>query len=248
MKIIGLAQPQKFQITSGQMLVTDPCYDKNEDDLKYQAKLQAKNGTWFATAEYSDEGEWGTRVSRIIAWHESQKLGADTFMLPVYDSEIGVDSGQAGFFDFEKYPAFPRDEQNEDTFYEKVCDLTLSGVPYSVLEKVGYAPSHQNNLTEELKTLRESSNFDDIQEYEIKRYMDGPQFNRKKLPDVLNEFNSLGKFGTIDFGAVSSSGYGDGGYSLYVNTESSGDVTAVCISFLEEEDESNPEDECYSDD
>lgn len=180
MKIIGMAEPQKFEITSGNMLVTDPCYDKNEEDLKCQAKLPAKNGTWLATAEYSDEDAWGRRVSRIIAWHESNRNGAFSFCTKMYSVDIGVDSGQAGFFDYDKYPADPRDEINEREFYTPVSDLTLAS-----------------------------------------------------------------DFGTIDFGAVSSSGFGDGGYDLYVDKNDSGEAIAVWIEFIAEE--TNPEDDLYED-
>jgi len=178
MKIIGMAETQKFEITSGKMLVTDPCYDKKEEDLKYQAKLPAKNGTWLATAEYADGNEWGVRVSRIIAWHESNLAGALSVCNKMYDADIGVDSGQAGFFDYEKYPVYPRDEINENSFYMPVCELTLSDK----------------------------------------------------------------NFGTVDFGAVSASGYGDGGYDLYVKINDFGEVIAVWIEFIAE---ANPEDDLY---
>lgn len=242
LKIIGCAKPQSFEITSGKMIVTDPCYDK---ETWCQAKLDnVKIGKWHATAEYSDEGEWGARVASIWVWHDSLGIDNPGRDFPCCNesipADIGVDSGQAGFFDLEKYPDDPH---KDDAFYNAVCKLTLAGVPYSVLEDVGYIVSEQDKpLTDEQKALRESSDYDDRQNYWISRFgTERPNTDRSKLADALALHGSLGSFGVLPFGAVSSSGFGDGGYNLDVYRVN-GEIVAATITFIVEEDEEDDDD------
>ena len=247
LKIIGYARPQSFEITSGKMIVTDPCYDK---DTWCQAKLDnVRNGTWKATAEYSDEGDWGDRVAGIWVWHDSLNIDNPAMQFPAcpeyIPADIGVDSGQAGFFDLEQYP---NDPHEDDAFYNAVCKLTLSGVPYSVLEETGVYPmADLDKLTDEQKALRASSDYDDRNAYYARKFTnrDGDtssnRRNRSKLADALEAHGSLGSFGVMPFGAVSSSGYGDGSYDLHVLREN-GEVVAAYIAFIVEDDEESDED------
>ena len=240
LKIIGYAKPQSFEITSGKMIVTDPCYDK---ETWCQAKLDnVKIGKWHSTVEYSDEGEWGDRVASIWAWHDSLGITDPGRDFPNCNesipADIGVDSGQAGFFDLEKYPDDPHTDK---AFYDAVCNLTLAGVPYSVLEDVGYIVVEQDQpLTDAQKTLRESSDYSDRQSYWISRFgVDGngkPKTDKTKLADALELHGSLGSFGVVPFGAVSSSGFGDGGYNLDVYRVN-GEIVAATITFIVEDDE-----------
>ena len=248
LKIIGYAKPQPFEITSGKMIVTDPCYDK--ETWWCQAKLDnVKIGKWLATIEYSDEGDWGDRVAQILVWHDSLGIdnpGRDFPPCSEYiPADIGVDSGQAGFFDLDKYPDDPN---KDDAFYEAVCKLTLSGIPYSVLEEAGVYPmADLDKLSDEQKANRASTDYSDRNDYYFRRFTspDGNntssnQRDRSKLADALELHGSLGSFGVLPFGAVSSSGgYGDGGYNLYVERDGNGEVVAARIEFIVED----PEDE-----
>jgi len=246
LKIIGYAKPQPFEITSGKMIVTDPCYDK---ETWCQAKLDnVKIGPWWATVEYSDEDDWGVRVAQIWVWHDSLGITEPgTFFPPCPEyipADIGVDSGQAGFFDLDKYPDDPH---KDDAFYDAVCKLTLSGIPYSVLEEVGVYPmANVDKLSDEQKANRTSSDYDDRNAYHINRFTsrDGDntsskQRDKSKLADALALHGSLGSFGVLPFGAVSSSGFGDGGYNLCIKRDSNGEVVAARIEFIVED----PEDE-----
>lgn len=249
LKIIGYAKPQSFEITSGKMIVTDPCYDK---ETWCQAKLDnVKIGKWHSTVEYSDEGDWGDRVAQIWVWHDSLGIDKPGLNFPpcteYISVDIGVDSGQAGFFDLEKYPSDPNMDK---AFYDAVCNLTLSGVPYSVLEDVGYIVKKKDKpLNEEQKALRESSDYTDRQCYWIGQFGGDvedlkPGVDKTKLADALEAWGSLGSFGVVPFGAVSSSGYGDGGYDLYVERDSNGKIVAGRIEFIVEDDsEDDSEDE-----
>jgi hypothetical protein len=248
LKIIGYAKPQSFEITSGKMIVTDPCYDK---ETWCQAKLDnVKTGKWHATAEYSDEGDWGDRVASIWVWHDSLGITDPGRDFPNCNesipADIGVDSGQAGFFDLEQYPDDPH---KDNAFYDAVCKLTLSGIPFSALEEAGVYPmADLDKLTDDQKALRASSDYDDRNDYYRQRFIsrDGDdtssnQRNRSKMADALELHGSLGSFGVMPFGAVSSSGFGDGGYNLDVYREN-GEIVAATITFIVEDDGEDDDD------
>jgi len=251
LKIIGYAKPQSFEITSGKMIVTDPCYDK---ETWCQAKLDnVKIGKWHSTVEYSDEGEWGDRVAQILVWHDSLGIENPGRDFPSCGESIaayiGVDSGQAGFFDIEKYPDDPH---KDDAFYDAVCKLTLSGIPFSALEEAGVYPmADLDKLTDEQKAYRTSSDYSDRNAYYARRFTSrngddtsSNQRDRSKLADALELHGSLGSFGVVPFGAVSSSGFGDGGYNLYVERDGNGEIVAGRIEFIvEDDDEDDNEDE-----
>lgn len=244
LKIIGYAKPQSFEITSGKMIVTDPCYNK---ETRCQAKLDnVKIGKWWATVEYADKDDWGDRVAQIWAWHDSLEIDNPGLNFPPcgehIPADIGVDSGQAGFFDLNKYPDDPHED---DAFYNAVCKLTLAGVPYSVLEEVGMYPmADLDKLSDEQKANRASSDWDERYAYYAGRFENNrPATDRSKLVDALKLHGSLGSFGVLPFGAVSSSGFGDGGYNLYVERDSNGQVVATRIEFIVEDDEDEDNDE-----
>jgi hypothetical protein len=168
----------KFEITSGIMRVTDPCYDK---ETWCSGTLDARNGTWEAYVEVSDEGQWGKRAATLIVFHEeTQHSGGGWEKSKI---NVGVDSGQAGFFDNALYPDTERTGEYGDvnTFYGKVCTLTHDEKDRSV---VG---------------------------------------------------------GVLPFGAVSSSGFGDGGYDCYVRRDEMGQVVAAKIVFITDEEEIDDE-------
>ncbi len=48
--------------------------------------------------------------------------------------DIGVDSGQCGIFDYEKYPDTEADYDNVEGFYRKCCDITLGSKPFGPID------------------------------------------------------------------------------------------------------------------
>ena len=153
----------QFEITSGRMIVTDPCYDKG---TWCAGILDAVNGTWDAYLGVTDAGTWGMRVTEIEVHHS--KESHHSIPWENVEFEVGVDSGQAGFFDESLYP----ESLGDTNFYDNVCDLTLGK------ERGGILP----------------------------------------------------------FGAVSRSGYGDGGYDCLVKRKN-GNVVAAKIVFIANEEE-----------
>lgn len=247
LKTIGCAKPSQFQITSGKLLVTDPCYKLDLENLRCQSILEnVKNGQWNATVEYCDEGQWGIRVSQLWIYHESLNITNPGLEFPqcseLANNDICVDSGQAAFFDADKFPS------GNEAFYSKVCDLTLEGISYKVKEDSGYVTWLNNKpLTEEMQRLRESTDWTDAGMYCMFRCdadISNCSVDRTKSIDLLKFVDTLGSFGTVEFGAVSSSGYGDGGYPLFVERDETGQIVAARIWFIEEE-EPQPDDEDF---
>lgn len=174
----------EFNLSAGVMRVSDPCY---APDTWCAGTFPARPGKWRAEIETSDEGAWGTRVASLTVRHES----VDDSASPEQRSEVdvGVDSGQAGFFDDARYadvPGRPDDDSapNPRGLYWEACRCT------------GY--DHRDNHT------------------------------LPRLAGILR-----------DIGAVSSSGYGDGGYPLRLLMIDGVAVAArvIFIGEKEEEDE-----------
>lgn len=134
----------KFEVHSGRMIVSDPCYAEN---LWCCNTLETvHNGTWKAYVIYDAADEY-QRVVCLIVEHES----AESLPEIMEDAPfcVGVDSGQAGFFDAAHY----RDDrlidlhrtstERADLWYERCCQLTLArqqaGVlPYGTVSSSGY--------------------------------------------------------------------------------------------------------------
>ena len=146
-----------FEVTGPEIRVSDPGYGR--DVWCCGTVKNCRIGTWEAAVLRKDQGEWGVRnavlairfadggpkfnaINRAVcnatgAWHEC----------PI---DVGVDSGQAGFFDDAHYqdatvlsgmakPAFISD----DVWYGHCCDITLSRIgagvmPYGVVSSSGY--------------------------------------------------------------------------------------------------------------
>jgi len=105
-----------FEITSGEVYVTDPCY---EIGTWCQGLVKdVLNGTWESYVEYGTSGWEKGRVKALTVKHITE--GNKHNVSDKADFEVGVDSGTAGFFDAAKYPG------KEDDFYDRVCNLTFT--------------------------------------------------------------------------------------------------------------------------
>lgn len=141
-----------FEMTSQTMRVSDPCYDRDVWCCGTFGKC--KTGTWEAGVLKTDMGDWGVRCAVLAVRHK--ETGPDYSVIrqrKVYQMkdgwleqpiDVGVDSGQAGFYDEAFYQdnsifkGMPEPEHDYgDLWYNHACDITLSersaGVmPYGV--------------------------------------------------------------------------------------------------------------------
>lgn len=95
-----------FSVTSGFLVVGDPCYGTN-------LTVPALNGSWTARVVTDWKGE---SVVGLVVQHVDFNP-SDTSVL-IDEVEFGVDSGQAGVFDRHSY--------GSDGFYAACCEATLS--------------------------------------------------------------------------------------------------------------------------
>jgi len=170
-----------FEIVSGKMIVTDPCY---EPEGSYVLFLDVKKGMWTARTS-EEEG----RISEI----ECQCIGQYGGVWDLRSEDIGVDSGQAGFFDLQFY--------NKD---EHIIGLEKSyiydGSPLVDVNGTWHSDTHWYNFC----------------------------CDRTLGPDG---------WGVVPYGAVGSSGWGDGCYKCYTKANSDKEIIAVKIVFIEEQEE-----------
>lgn len=113
-----------IEVKDGRLIVTDPCY---EVGTWCQGEVSVKNGFYAAYAVITNEGFWGKRVAELVI----VKDGVDDFDLfsPLdLDFEVGVDSGQAGFFNTDYFAEHQPDDDwdNEKSWYRRVCDITCN--------------------------------------------------------------------------------------------------------------------------
>jgi hypothetical protein len=128
----------EIEIESGEVRVTDPCYDL-ETWCAGTVKNVAK-GKWYAYVKFKDVGSWGTRHSQLWIVKEKELLNKSIEIMHHFGICVGVDSGQAGFFDVkyfkddsDPYLNFKRESNDVigdckepgDHFYSMMCDLTL---------------------------------------------------------------------------------------------------------------------------
>lgn len=177
-----------FNVNSGRLRVTDPCYTREVWGAGILENVA--NGTWQATVTWVDD--MGFRVSRLrieLVDRKTPKLNEHTALF-----NVGVDSGQAGFFDEDKYPIEEGEfEYTQGTFYFDVCKTTTKAVEAHVRSV--------HNVTGEVNEF-----------------------------DMEYDLPSAGIY--KDWGAVCSTGYGDGSYNCRFFTDEAGKVVAAEIDFL----------------
>ena len=137
---------KRFQITSGSLVCSDPCY--TIDTWCMGIVNNVMKGTWIAEVMEDNFGGWGDRIAELTVCHESRYPGHGKWEeLP---GSFGVDSGQFGFFDNEHYRKadsvktmkkydFGGDYLTDDSdpdgdeWYHACCELTLGPESWGVL-------------------------------------------------------------------------------------------------------------------
>ncbi|WP_136608705.1 DUF4241 domain-containing protein [Paenibacillus dokdonensis] len=128
-----------FEVNSGQLVVSDPCYELNTTSIIMGVLDNVLNGTWIGQAEKVEVREWGEACSKLTAYHYSvaeQESYLEWVKCPFI---VGVDSGQAGIFDMSKYRIpdanAPKGSTGTDNeWYDSCCDITESGEEAGVMD------------------------------------------------------------------------------------------------------------------
>lgn len=196
---------------SDTICITDPAYTRK---LTHCAafNFKVKAGNYVVNVEYSDEKDWGIRVKSLAIFHESVKVSRHGFKLNK-SMYISVDSGQAGFFCDSIYPKGEDtgDYGDKNSFYGKCCAATSGsdGDP-SCLKALIRSYENMEKLGAEHITILN----------ELKKEL-------KQSQNKQRDYNSI-----MGAGVVSSSGFGDGGYSLYEKKNAAGEVVALKIKYI----------------
>jgi len=224
-----------FNLTSDQLRVTDPCYTKGTWCAGVLENVLP--GKWIAekvVASDADTGGWGDRIAELCIWHGDYIGKVDAHEKTNID--VGVDSGQAGFFDESQYPEGETGEYGElDTFYGKVCAGTAGEM--KTWQEPMYNEDDMKHF-EELyneRTTREDNPFTEEQVRAILASL-------KDTVRTRSEHDYLG-LANVGFGVATASGYGDGGYDCFVGRNEENKIVAARIVFISDEDEDEEEDD-----
>lgn len=133
------------------VIVTDPCYKVGIWCSKLLSNV--KEGRYKCLFRITNEGESEKRVSSLIAIHKdfldcidfknSFQFDSKQICKIPYFNVIGVDSGQAGIFNYDYYVAHQPDDNWEPdikgnkSWYRKVCDITCSEELGGIIENNG---------------------------------------------------------------------------------------------------------------
>lgn len=110
-----------FEVWSNEIYISDPCYEYDENDNSCVLTLKdVVNGKYIATM----------KVVRIYHDIESLTIKHEDYLHSepsIFAGKIGVDSGQAGFFDKEYYAENQGGDFDDlTTLYGLACSLVLS--------------------------------------------------------------------------------------------------------------------------
>ena len=122
------------------VMVSDPCYGIG---TWCQGVLEnVLPGNYKCNVEYSDEGDWGIRVASIEVVHDDYD---EVLCMDMENFEVGVDSGQAGIFDYDYYAEYHDScdvrPHVDDDWYDRVCDITLSKASAGNVDGLGFVSS-----------------------------------------------------------------------------------------------------------
>ncbi len=210
-----------FTLTSDKLRVTDPCYERGTWCAGVLNNVLT--GKWIAEKLVisHEETGWGDRIGQLQIWHEGYIDHVTASELT--DISVGVDSGQAGFFDESQYPEGETGEYMDlNTFYGKVCAGT-AGEYRQTEEKVW-----PDELVAEYEQMfKESGKWSDEIAARVEDMKTKTRINSE--PDYLGIAN-------VGFGVATRSGFGDGGYQCYVGRNAVGQIVAARIVFITDED------------
>lgn len=220
--------------------VSDPCYETScwcagtlENVLpgQYNCKIVRCN-------DDCDEGEAElfSRVKSLVICHEKYKCTPKECVT----IDVGVDSGQAGFYDFNYYVQQHQEgalRHCDEDWYERVCNSTLKTFPNPhYISKKDYIRNAMGESFIELPQIEAAEAASTItieQAQELRNTYLRAYCNYLKNSLAAWPTIQVGYAGTLDDRCcVSSSGYGDGGYNCYVARNSAGQIVAARIIFI----------------
>lgn len=94
------------------VICSDPCYSRDEWCM---SEVDVVPGEWNIEMNIKEIEDWGRRVKSITAILAEKGKGT----VIMIEDDVGVDSGQFGFFDESIYRTY-------DSFYDECVDVVIS--------------------------------------------------------------------------------------------------------------------------
>lgn len=219
------------------VVISDPCYDL---DTWCNGVLEnVKPGIWHTKAENVNINNWGERCSALIVWHKDvEKPDEDDFEETNID--VGVDSGQAGIYDYDHFAYIKDDEGHDEQWYDSIRTFGSERKPMTVLRKYlakQLQPLYENRVALE-KELGRGNLFDNPKYLEAYRQEKNMEMktnyygvDEQSLRDGLATYH-VNYIWTDKHSVVTSSGLGDGGYDCYVAKNESGQIIGIKIDYF----------------
>lgn len=132
-----IIQLGNFEVSSGQLVVADPCYEWDANTVIMGLLESVMDGTWVSEVEKVEIPDWGEANAKLTAYHISAAEQGEFLEWIKCPFVAGVDSGQAGIFDKPKFriaDAGAPADSTDTAWYYACCDITESGEEAGVLD------------------------------------------------------------------------------------------------------------------
>lgn len=251
----SMSEPKTFQVTSGALRVTDPCYDLH---VWCSGQMEGVcNGKWFAKVGYYKDPLDASWMERYFS--EERRRVEDEYSTLVEPmarlKELMPEEAER----LEKSATRLRDHQlqrlaeREEKSRKHPGRVSVIGIAHESVAFDDLGKFDWQHITElDVGVDSGQAGFFDLAAY-TEAYSK-PEKRDEFYSQVCGLTLSEEHWGVTPFGAVSSSGYGDGGYNCYVVRRATpnsdvAEIVAACIVFIdasEEEDDSEEQAECSS--
>lgn len=231
----------EFAVASGALRVTDPSY---QPDVWCAGQIDdVRNGRWLAeVGYYHDPHDKAAieqhrqhereRIANAIAGHERD--GKGSFVAITIIQRLGQELASLE----QRWKTFDETDHGR-VAYLRVCHESQRDELECDIPDL----CHFERTSIEVGVDSAKAGFFDLAAY-MAVYENGGQSPSDDAPDAITFQSSIGKlmeantlFGVIGFGAVSSSGYGDGIYPCFTRADA-GEIVDAFILFIEPADKS----------
>lgn len=225
------------------VVISDPCYDL---DVWCSGTLEnVKPGTWHTKAENLNVNCWGNRCSALIAWHKDvEEPNNEDFEKTSID--VGVDSGQAGIFDYKHFEYIKNDENRDEQWYDSIDTFRYKRVPVTpvgryLIDKIKPIQITRIALEEKFKeTNNELDKRASLELFRREMELKREGFKYGIYDESLNDYKvstPVNCIWTDKYSVVTSSGFGDGSYDCYVAKNENGQIIGIKIDYFPYDDE-----------
>lgn len=254
-------------ILGEEVRISDPCYSLDVWCAGTLSNVLAGEFVCFLQQAVTGKDYYDMDDIRVAKIEVRHKDYLDINPTELTDIHVGVDSGQAGIFDLAYYKRYHSNTEINDAWYKQICELTAKYVENTqivpFIKSKFYKPEFDiaieidskgglNETDRHIAVYKHKNNeplsnaeqeFIDFRNQHLEAYMEVGLDYRvtlmryKDSPQGSNKIEVLWGGITHDKGIVSSSGYGDGGYSCFVGKNPEGKIVSISIDFFFCEDE-----------